>query len=135
MENRFEDVTQAEEKKKVPKKKLVRLLLTIILSLVVLVFYRVSLNFSFFPIVMWAYMIFLTVLVVVYIFYNRGFYEKRITVDMLPEDWEEERKIKFVEQAAERERKSKWMLMLIIAFLVTFLVDALELFVFGTLFK
>ena len=135
MDNRPSEITQNEKKDKVKRKKLVQLLLTVVLTAVFLAVYRVSLNFNFFPIVMWTYMIALTVLVIVYIFYNKGFSQKGLTVDMLPESWEAERKANFVRQAQERQRKSKWMLILIIAFLVTFLVDAIDLFVFRAIFK
>ena len=109
--------------------KLLRIIITVLVSLVMLVVYRVSLNFSFFPYIMWGYMATLTALVIAYILYNRGFTRRGVDVDMLPEDWSEERRIEFVENGKRRLVRSRWVLILIIGFLVTFLFDAFELFV------
>ena len=108
---------------------MLRTIITVLVSLVMLVVYRVSLNFSFFPYIMWGYMATLTVLVIAYILYNRGFTRRGVDVDMLPEDWSEERRIEFVENGKRRLVRSRWVLILIIGFLVTFLFDAFELFV------
>lgn len=122
------EVSGAEQKAK-DKKKIARILVTVALSVILLVFYRFSLAFEFFPYVMWGYMIALTVLVLVYILYNRGFSRKGVTVDMLPDEWSEERKTEFVDSAKRRMDRSRWILILMIGLLVTFLVDAIELFV------
>ena len=112
------------------RKTVIRVLCTVALSVIVFTFYRFSLAVDFFfPIVMWSYMAILAVLVFVYIIYNRGFSRKGVTVDMLPEEWSEEKKQDFVADARRRLKRSKWMLIFIIAFLVTFLMEALELFV------
>ncbi len=120
------DAKQSSEDRKI----VIRVLCTVALSVIVFTFYRFSLAVDFFfPIVMWSYMAILAVLVFVYIIYNRGFSRKGVTVDMLPEEWSAEKKQSFVADAERRLRRSKWMLILIIAFLVTFLMEALELFV------
>ena len=115
------------------KKRLVLLIITLALTLVVLFVYRLFLVpdtplYRYYPYVMWVYMIILTVFVLVYIFYNRAFSRNGITVDMLPSEWSEEKKTEFVASGERRKKRSKWMLMVIIAFLATFLVDAIELF-------
>ena len=117
----------AEQREK-GKKNIAKILVTVALSVVLLVFYRFSLAFEFFPYVMMGYMVALTVLVLVYILYNRGFSRKGVTVDMLPDDWSEERKNAFVDSAKKRMKRSSWMLIFMIGFLVTFLFDAIELF-------
>ncbi len=111
------------------KKNIMRLLVTLALSLALLIFYRVMLNYEIFPMILMSYMIILSVLVVVYLFYNRGFSRKGLTEDMLPDDWDAEKKKQFIQSGKDRLERSKWMLMLIIAFLITLLVDAVELFV------
>lgn len=111
------------------KKKTVRILITAALSVLLFAFYRLSLAFDFFPYVMWGYMLATTVLALVYIFYNRGFSRKGITVDMLPDKWSEEKKEEFVNSARKRMNRSRWMLMFIIGFLFTFMFDSIELFV------
>ena len=115
------------------KKRLVLLIITLALTLVVLFVYRLFLVpdtplYRYYPYVMWVYMIILTVFVLVYIFYNRAFSRNGVTVDMLPSEWSEEKKTEFVASGERRKKRSKWMLMVIIAFLATFLVDAIELF-------
>ena len=101
-----------------------------VLSLALLAFYYFSMNFSFFPIVMFGYMIALAVLAFVYVIYNRAMSRNGVTVEMLPDEWDEEKKTEFVEDGKRRLRRSKWMLMLIIAFVITFAVEAIMLFVF-----
>lgn len=135
MKKRELEVKDGAKKGAAKKQNIIRLALTIALAIVLLVVYRISLSFSFFPIVMWGYMIILTALVIVYIFYNRGFSRRGVTVDMLPDEWDEERKEQFVKSAERRQEGSKWMLMLIIAFLATFLLDAIELFILSNWFN
>ena len=65
-----------------------------------------------------------------YIIYNRAMSRNGVTVEMLPDEWDEEKKTEFVEDGKRRLRRSKWMLMLIIAFVITFAVEAIMLFVF-----
>ena len=125
---RKEQFPDAEQRAK-DKKNRAKILITVALSVVLLVFYRFSLGFDFFPYVMWGYMVASAVLVLVYILYNRGFSRKGVTVDMLPDEWSEERKTEFVVSAKRRMDNSRWMLMFIIGFLVTFMFDAIYLFV------
>ena len=116
------------------KKKLATVVLTFVLTLAVLFVYRLFLVpdtpiYRYYPYVMWGYMIILTVLVIVYIVYNRGFSRNGLTPEMLPADWNDEKKREFIDSAVRRKSGSKWMLIFIIAFVVTFLVDAIEIFV------
>ncbi len=128
--NKDEALLSDAEQRSKDRKTVIRVLCTVALSVIVFTFYRFSLAVDFFfPIVMWSYMAILAVLVFVYIIYNRGFSRKGITVDMLPEEWSEEKKQDFVADAQRRLKRSKWMLIFIIAFVVTFLMEALELFV------
>lgn len=79
--------------------------------------------------VMAAYMIVFAALLVSYIAYNRGFVNKDVTEEMLPDDWSNEKKREFVEGNRRRADKSRWMLVLIIPFVVVFMAEALYLFV------
>jgi uncharacterized membrane protein len=99
-----------------------------VLSLVLLAFYYFSMNFTFFPIVMISYMVALAVLAFIYIVYNRAFSRKGVTEEMLPPEWDVEKKREFIEDGKRRLAKSKWMLMGIIALIVTFVVEAVTLF-------
>ena len=69
-------------------------------------------------------------LTVIYVVYNRGMSRKGVTKDMLPDDWDDEEKDRFIEDGKKRLEKSKWMLIFIFAFVVVFAFDAMELFVF-----
>jgi hypothetical protein len=103
---------------------IVRLLSTLALSLVLLGFYYYSLSFSFFPFVMFGYMIAETAFIIVYLFYNRGFSRKGITEDMLPDEWDADKKREYIQDGKDRLKKSQWMLVIIISFLVTFICEA-----------
>lgn len=105
-----------------------RFVITLVLSLALLAFYYISLNFSFFPFVMWGYMLALAGLALGYIIYNRGMSRKGVTEDMLPDEWDADKKREFIESGVNRLKRSRWMLMLIIAFMVTFAVEAITLF-------
>ncbi len=79
--------------------------------------------------VMGAYMLIFAVLLVSYIAYNRGFVNKDVTEDMLPDDWSDEKKKEFVAANKRRAENSRWMLVFIIPFVVVFMAEALYLFV------
>ena len=110
------------------KRSLCRFAITFVLSLLLLAFYYLALNFSFFPLVMWGYMIALAVLTLVYVIYNRGMSRRGVTEEMLPDEWDADKKREFIQSGRDRLLRSSWMLMLIIAFLVTFAVEAIMLF-------
>lgn len=114
----------------IKKRKVFYILFTIALSAVLFAFYRFSLFIGFFfPVVMWVYIVALAVLTLTYIFYNRGFLRKGVTVEMLPLEWKEEKKRDFVRDAEDRIKRSAWMLSFMVSFFATFLLDAFELFV------
>lgn len=124
--------SQALKKDKKISKKLVYLFSTVGLSAFFCAFYYSSMNFPgyFFPVVMFSYMIVLTVLIVVYIIYNRGFSRKGLTEEMLPMDWTPEQKREFIESGERRLEKSKWILVFIISIFFTFVAEVFVLFIF-----
>lgn len=132
-----DDGKSSDSKKKLNKKQLVHLFSTVGLSAFFCAFYYCSMEISsrnielyyFFPTVMFVYMAVLAILVFAYIIYNRGFSRKGITVDMLPSEWSEEKKLQFVESGRIRLEKSKWLLIFIISLTFTFLAEAFALFV------
>ena len=81
--------------------------------------------------VMAIYMAAFAVLLVVYLCYNRAFVNKNVTEEMLPDEWDKEKKQAFVEGNRIRAEKSRWMLTLIIPFIVVFMVEAFYLFVWN----
>lgn len=76
-----------------------------------------------------VYCVAFAVILVVYLAYNRAFVNKDVTEDMLPDEWSPEKKKAFVEGNRIRAEKSRWMLMLIIPFVVVFMAETLYLFV------
>ena len=90
-------------------------------------------------VIMGIYMVAFAGLLVIYLIYNRGFVNKGVTEEMLPDTWNQEKKDAFIQGEIERAEKSRWMLVLIIPFAVVFMVEALYLFVWngwlGNFFK
>ena len=114
--------------KKPSKQGILMLVMLIVATVVVLTFYRVMMNFSYFEIVLIAYMVITLGLVVVYVIYNRGFSRRGLTAEMLPDEWSEERKNALIEDGKRRQHRSRWMIIPIFAFIFTFGVDMVELF-------
>ena len=115
---------------------MVKLLISLVLcSVVVCGVYRLAIESSYFSYVLFGYIAAETLLIAAYMIYNRGFSRKGITRDMLPTDWSEEKKTSFIESSKARLKKTRWMLVLILAFLFTFAVDLFELVVFPTIFN
>jgi len=82
--------------------------------------------------VMIAYFLVFAVALIAYLAYNRGFVNKNVTAEMLPADWSEEKKEAFLAAEKARVQKSRWMLTVIIPFIVVFMCEALYLFVWDS---
>lgn len=80
-------------------------------------------------VVYYAYWLVFAGFLIAYIAYNRAFSRKGLTADMLPDSWSEDKKQAYIEDGVKRQEKSKWMLSVIIPFLITIMADALYLFV------
>ena len=106
----------------------IKLTVLVILTAVVFAFYRISMEYALFEIVMPVYYISLTGIIAAYIVYNRGFAKKNITADMLPDEWSYEEKTEFIEDGKRRIKKSSWMLMIILAISFTLVFELLELY-------
>ncbi len=85
-------------------------------------------------VVMVVYFVSFAAVLIAYLAYNRGFVNKDVTVEMLPEAWSSERKQAFVDDNRRRAEASRWMVVLIIPFAIVFMVDALYLFVLDPYF-
>jgi len=70
---------------------------------------------------------------VAYIMYNRGFTQKDITPEMLPDSWDAAKKAEYINAAAERQKRSRWMISVIIPILVPIALDAIYLFTWPTI--
>ena len=97
----------------------------------VLLFYAERTDETYYSfIVMVLYMVLLAVFVLWYLIYNRFLYRKNLTKDDLPSDMSDEEKEAFLADGRERLAKSKWMMLIIFPLVFTFLIDAVDLFIF-----
>ena len=116
-------------------KNAIALLIAMVLTTVVVCgTYRFLLDYLYFEFVLMAYIVIETVAIAAYVIYNRGFSRKGVTYEMLPLDWNDQQKKEFIEDGKRRLRKSRWLLVIILAFLFTFAVDVFELVVFPFIF-
>ena len=75
-----------------------------------------------------GYWIVLAVLAIIYVIYNRGFTQKSLNAEMLPESWDAEKKARYIEDAQKRDSRSRWMLTVIIPVMIPIMLDAISLF-------
>ena len=127
------DMTQ-EERKKLGKSALIKLLLLVGATVTALVIYRFFMNRPEFYIVFGIYALIAAASIVGYVIYNRGFSRNGVTYEMLPDEWSEEEKNAFLNDTKLRAKRSYWLLIVAFAFLFTFAYDAFDLFVIKGLF-
>lgn len=118
-----------KQSSKIKKNTWIYLVSLVLLSAAVFSLYRFMIYHCFFEAALISYMAIETIFVLAYVIYNRGFSRRGITTEMLPESWSDEEKAKFIESGVTRFEKSKWMLIVILAFLLTFLIDMIELWI------
>ena len=106
-----------------------RLAVLIVVTMTVFAVYRFFLGRMYFELTLGIYMAIATALILIYVIYNRGMSRRRLTADMLPAHWSEDKKREFLADGERRLRRSRWLLIPIFAFLFTFAFDMLELFV------
>lgn len=124
---------KSEKSRKGPSRSDIAMLVSlIVLSVLLFGLYRFFMGYHFFKIVMIAYMVIGALFVLVYLIYNRGFSRKGVTPEMLPAEWSDEEKDSFIKSGEQRIKRSRWMLVVILAFMFTFTVDIIELWVVPT---
>ena len=118
-----------------PKKKPnVRLLLcTVAVVAAVLGFYIAAVSLAVFgrlasQVFYWLYYAALLGLILAYICCNRGFVFRTPAREELPLDWTEERKSAFLEKVTARKKRTRFLLVGVLALLVTFIYDMIGLF-------
>lgn len=67
-----------------------------------------------------------------YLIYNRGLSRLRVTPDMCPPEWPEDKKLEFVADGKRRLEKSKWMLTVIIPLIAIYGYEVVDQFVIPT---
>ena len=68
-------------------------------------------------------------LLLAYLIYNRFLYRKGVTHEDLPDTMTYEEKQAFIDDGNARLKKSKWMMLIILPLVVTFLIDTFDLFI------
>lgn len=129
---KLKNIPPKAPKKPIPEKTKKEMLLIVVLSVVFMFIYFAAGEIPVPAIaftVMGIYMVALAVFSVVYIAYNYAFTRKGLTADMLPDDWSEEKKHEFIQKGKDRAQSSRWMIFIIFPLIVTFIADALYLFV------
>ena len=120
---------EEKEEKKVGKRAVAKLLSLVALSAVLLGIYKLFIELFNFEYIFFIYLGAEIVLIVIYLFYNRGLSLKGVTKDMLPDTMSEEEKNEFIADGERRLERSKWMLCFIFAFVVVYAIDIFDLFV------
>ncbi|MBE6584792.1 MAG: hypothetical protein E7649_07480 [Ruminococcaceae bacterium] len=123
--------TPSPKKELSPKTRQLAISLVINTIILIFVYYgSMAINVPIISVIVtWGYLIILGGFLVAYIAYNRAFTRKELTVEMLPADWSYEKKQQYINDGKERMEKSRWMLSVIIPFLIVIMVDVLYLFV------
>ena len=85
------------------------------------------------PIVMIGFWVAFAVALIVFVVYNRGFTQRGITIDMLPDSWSEEKKTAYIDGIAKRQKTSKVMLMVLIPLGVPIMLEAIIFFTLPTI--
>ena len=111
------------------KKSLKYLIPTAVITAVMFIVYRALLNRFYYEGVLTVYMAITTALLIGYLVYNRGFSRRGVTEEMLPADWSEEKKREFIDSARERFARSRWLLVLLAAMLLVFVIDAIDIII------
>ena len=134
---------QGHGKRSLSKKEKGQVALTLFISVVLLFIYFGTMNLpiAVFPagaltenpiylgqIVCVGYWVIFAGFLMAYLIYNRGFSRKNMTEDMLPATWSQEQRANYIADGKRRYERSKWMLAIIVPFLVSIAADALYLF-------
>lgn len=73
-------------------------------------------------------------LILAYFIYNRAFTGRGVTYEMLPDAMSDAEKRKYLADVAERERKSRWIIMVIFPIIIPLMIDMLKIFVIDQYF-
>lgn len=91
--------------------------------------------FQYTPYVVGAYVLALAGFIVAYFIYNRAFTGRGVTYEMLPDIMTDAEKKAYLDDVAEREKKSRWMLMVIFPLAITLMIDLFKLFIIDEYFN
>lgn len=129
------------EQKTVSNKAKLHLILLAVNTLIFFTVYQVLLHLaSSVETAFWSFLVMLLYFVLLigftmaYLIYNRFLSRKGLTPEDLDPTWSEEQKTAFLSDGEARLEKSKWMMTVILPLVLTFLFDAVDLFIIGGVF-
>lgn len=111
-----------------------RALALLLSSAITMGLYFYLIRFSFWKVVVIGYVAIASVLIIAYFIINRAFTGSGVTYEMLPDTMTHKEKEAYLEDVADRERRSRPLLMVIFPVIVTLLVDLFRLFVLDGFF-
>lgn len=111
-----------------------RALTLLLSSAVAMGLYFYLIRFSFWKVIVIGYVAIASVLIIAYFIINRAFTGSGVTYEMLPDTMTHKEKEEYLADVAERERRSRPLLMVIFPVIITLLVDLFRLFVLDGLF-
>lgn len=128
-----------QEKKRSNRRYLILLIINTLLCFTlyrVLLFYAERTDDTFWSfLLMVTYMALLLGFGLAYLIYNRFLYRKGITAEQLPEDWSAEQKCAFIADGERRLHRSRWMMLILIPLLFTFMIDTFDLFIVDLIWR
>ena len=123
------DTQEDTAAKKAAQGNILRLLILVAVVAVVFCVYRFLIERfeEYTPVILIVYMSLATATTLAYVIYNRGFSRKGLTTEMLPDTMSLEEKTEFIEDGERRLRRSRPLLMVVLAFAFTFVAELVEL--------
>lgn len=111
-----------------------RMFLLALYSVIAIGAYFYLIRFDFWKVVVIGYVAIASVLIIAYFIINRAFTGSGVTYEMLPDTMTHKEKEEYLADVAERERRSRPLLMVIFPVIVTLLIDLFRLFVLDGFF-
>ena len=102
----------------------------LILSLLATVIFRTAKEFSLsaYVAVIAVYSVLTLAAAIWYISLNRGLINYRLTADMLPKEWSDEKKKAFMADHAVRKEESKKALIILVPMIAAFFVEVIDIY-------
>lgn len=111
-----------------------RALLLLLYCAIALGLYFYLIRFSFWQVVVIGYVAIASVLIIAYFIINRAFTGSGVTYEMLPDTMTHKEKEEYLADVADREQRSRPLLMVIFPVILTLLIDLFRLFVLDSFF-
>ena len=117
------------------KKRLLDIGIIVGVTVLLLAVYYYFVKIWAFEIIFTVYMTVWVIFFVAYWIYNRGFTRKGVTPEMLPDEWSDAKKEQFIEDGKRRQKKSRWMIFVIVPLCFVFIVEIAMVFLIPSLYE